>query len=216
VCVIKSCLAGSYDANKDPKDGCEASCGPTNGGMEICDGIDNDCDGKIDELDSENNRTMDDKLVYVAAPTNVTIFAYEASRVDSTDKFGGFNSDRRPCSIPGRLPWANVTKEEARDACKALGGAWRLCTKDEWVAACSNRGANAFPYGAVYDPLRCNGADYRPQTPGVVATGSAAMCVADLSAAGDDQIMDMSGNVREWVQIAAGTEDYEMRGGPTT
>lgn len=46
-CVIKSCLAGYVDANKDVSDGCEYKCTPT--GVEICDGFDNDCNNKIDE-----------------------------------------------------------------------------------------------------------------------------------------------------------------------
>ena len=53
-------------------------------GIEICDGIDNDCDGKVDELDSASNRTTDDELVYIqTARSNVTMFAYEASRYDA-------------------------------------------------------------------------------------------------------------------------------------
>ena len=38
-------------------------------GVEICDGIDNDCDGKVDELDSASNRTTDDMLVHFTSGT---------------------------------------------------------------------------------------------------------------------------------------------------
>jgi hypothetical protein len=44
-----ACLPGYHDVNGDPKDGCEYFCIPTNGGTEVCDGIDNNCDGKVDE-----------------------------------------------------------------------------------------------------------------------------------------------------------------------
>jgi hypothetical protein len=47
-CVLDSCAPGYWDINKDDKDGCEYACLPTNGGKELCDTVDNDCDGKVD------------------------------------------------------------------------------------------------------------------------------------------------------------------------
>jgi Notch-like protein len=43
------CKPGFHDANGNQLDGCEYACTPTNGGVEICDGIDNDCDGVVDD-----------------------------------------------------------------------------------------------------------------------------------------------------------------------
>src|SRR5260221_5511775 len=48
VCTQGACLAGFYD--RDPNvPGCETACQKTNGGVEICDGLDNDCDGPTDD-----------------------------------------------------------------------------------------------------------------------------------------------------------------------
>ena len=46
---LVDCRPGFHDANHMQADGCEYQCSPTNGGVEICDFLDNDCDGVIDE-----------------------------------------------------------------------------------------------------------------------------------------------------------------------
>jgi hypothetical protein len=214
-CAVDRCDPGFFDVDKNPANGCEAMCALSNMGVEICDGVDNDCDGKTDELESEANRTMDSKIVYIAgaAGMELTIFAHEASRPDATDASAGSNGAGAACSKAARLPWTNVTKDEAQKACKALGGAWRLCTAAEWANACSKMNANAYPYGPTYDPARCNGGDYNPQKPGVIPTGQAAMCVANPSGRPDDAIFDLSGNTREWVLTTVSPEAFELRGG---
>jgi hypothetical protein len=58
MCSMGMCLVGHYDLNQNPMDGCEYACNPSNNGIEICDGKDNDCDGQIDEdfdLLADNN-----------------------------------------------------------------------------------------------------------------------------------------------------------------
>jgi len=44
-----TCLPGYFDIDGNPDNGCEYACTPSNNGIEICDGIDNDCDGLIDD-----------------------------------------------------------------------------------------------------------------------------------------------------------------------
>jgi hypothetical protein len=44
---VYTCQGGFFDADKDPKNGCE--CTKTNGGVEVCDGLDNNCNGMADE-----------------------------------------------------------------------------------------------------------------------------------------------------------------------
>jgi hypothetical protein len=50
-CQIAECLPGFTDLDKDPKNGCEYACGVSNGGVEICDGLDNDCNNVVDDPD---------------------------------------------------------------------------------------------------------------------------------------------------------------------
>ncbi|MDI1476216.1 MopE-related protein [Polyangium sp. y55x31] len=53
VCVVDTCVAGSYDVDGDPKNGCEYACPVPVLGPEQCNGIDDDCDGKVDSADPD-------------------------------------------------------------------------------------------------------------------------------------------------------------------
>ncbi len=48
-CLMGPCEAGYADGNRDAADGCEVPCEVTNGGIESCDELDNDCDGTTDD-----------------------------------------------------------------------------------------------------------------------------------------------------------------------
>jgi len=202
--VCDSSMPGGHRCNGSPK----------TPGTEVCNGLDDDCDGKVDEVESMSNKS-NDSFIYLAAQ-NVTMFAYEATRYDANGTNYGFDSTRRPCSVPGRLPWSNVTKEEAELACEKVGPNWRLCTSAEWLDACNGGSSTTFPYGNTYNGTRCNGWD-APKSAGVttVATGAAALCLSEQSTTtSGDELYDMSGNVKEWVITSVNLPlVYEMRGG---
>lgn len=108
---------------------------------------------------------------------------YEASRANATNASAGTGLTLA-CNTQNTVPWGNVTFEDARNACLDAGK--RLCTKDEWLAAC---GSEYFPYGSAFDTDAC--------ATGLIEsalTGSRSKCV---SASG---VFDMSGNLREWVE----------------
>ena len=48
-CAIDACVGGFWDINGSAVDGCEYACQPTAGGVEVCDGVDNDCNGTVDD-----------------------------------------------------------------------------------------------------------------------------------------------------------------------
>ena len=88
------------------------------------------------------------------------------------------------CNTRGVLPWNNVSYEDARIACLEAGK--RLCTQQEWQAACGT----VYPYGNSYQLGTCNDGDGLETS----ATGAKAGCRSQSG------VFDMSGNVAEWVE----------------
>jgi len=48
-CEMGVCARGWLDLDEDPDNGCEWACRPSEPPEEVCDGIDNDCNGRIDD-----------------------------------------------------------------------------------------------------------------------------------------------------------------------
>lgn len=127
----------------------------------------------------------------------------------------------------GEVPQAYVSGDEAAAACVAAGK--RLCTSDEWLAACRGPDDRTFPYGdahvdgacndrydgghpvvdyfgtadGVWDGAHMNDPGINQQAGTVAAGGAFTGCVTP------EGVADLHGNLHEWVDDAAGT----FRGG---
>ncbi|MBN2361176.1 MAG: SUMF1/EgtB/PvdO family nonheme iron enzyme, partial [Deltaproteobacteria bacterium] len=179
--------------------------------VEVCDNLDNDCDGDID-----NGAT--DTVVHVqGGGLDFYIYAYEASRPDATAGSVG-SAGHRACTKPGTQPWRNVSWAEADAACRAAGR--RLCTEAEWQQACQGDANNIYPYGATYLADACNGKDYSPGcvSPDLDAaqvSGRPYGCPNGAPCQTPSGIYDLSGNLKEWTgtQVSSSPVRYRVRGG---
>lgn len=183
---------------------------------EVCNGVDDDCDGTVDNADVNDPTRVRDAMAHVThSGFDYWIYRYEASRPDSTGSSQG-QQTTRACSKSGSLPWAHVSYTTASAACAAAGR--RLCTAAEWQAACEGPSATSYPYGASYEPDRCNGADHDVVPGGDIDNTS--VVSGSLSACARGGAYDLSGNVREWTADPQGTTGapdhtpiYVTRGG---
>jgi hypothetical protein len=234
---------GTYVCNPAGTDTqCSAVKDNSNAGTEVCDGIDNDCDAVVDEAynnatGAANGNYVKPEVVNIGASR--WIFKYEASRPNAgtanpgsgngyfTSAPAGTTLDRTvACSVQGKIPWSNLTPQEAAQTCTNRGG--QLCTNADWKTACktsagtpctwgySTACTTAANYAAVNGPF-CNlGAfDFdatttpMPNDDGLLVTGSTRLkqCSATW---GTNGVFDITGNLRE---ITVDGSAYTLMGG---
>ncbi len=164
---------------------------------EVCDGLDNDCNGLPDDGISCGGPCGADAVEVAVGDAAVCVDLYEASRPDASEDEPG-SDETRATSRAGVQPWANVTFAEASAACEASGR--RLCTATEWQTACAGPSGRVYPYEGAYDPQACNGLNMVPRDASL-PTASLRDCRAETGT------YDQSGNVAEW------TSEGRARGG---
>ncbi len=196
----KSCNDGAFgvclDFGKtqcDPLDATTTYCNtnlppdPPMASAEICNGLDDNCDGQVDE-------GTDQMVRITRGAFDFYIDKYEASRPDATVSSPG-TDETHLCGIPNRLPWTGASFDEAKGACEASGR--RLCHITELEEACEGASNRTYPYGHAYVGANCNGID---------ATGSAAAPTGSFTnCVSPDGVFDLSGNVAEWSDKKEGT-----------
>ena len=133
----------------------------------------------------------------------------------------------RAVSVEGVVPQAYLSGDEAEAACEAAGK--RLCSSDEWLSACRGPEDRTFPYGDSHVEGACNDSyagghpvtDYFGTSSGVwdgehmndpginQQAGTVAVAGGFASCASSEGVMDLHGNLHEWVADADGA----FRGG---
>ena len=87
----------------------------------------------------------------------------------------------------GAVPQVNVSYTDAQKLCEGQGK--RLCSAEEWQWACSGLEGFPYSYGWVFDKATCNTEARIPE-----GSGNRYKCIGKFG------VMDMVGNVFEWVK----------------
>jgi formylglycine-generating enzyme required for sulfatase activity len=103
--------------------------------------------------------------------------------------------------VAGAQPQTNIDFLGARQVCASAGK--RLCTEPEWARACAGSTHRRWPYGNVYVPDRCHDESQARET----QAGEALPGGTKSECGTPEGLMDMSGNVWEWVEQAGGGGD---------
>ena len=151
VCKTTGCAPGFHDLNGYGKDGCEYACNPT--GAEICDGKDNDCNGKVDEtINTQNDVNNCGKCGSVCSYLN-----------------GVGKCEKGVCKLlKCSVGYVNLNKKEA-DGCE-----WPCLYSNGGIEACDGKdndcnGVIDDPNGKVIDiktdPAHCGGCNISCSVP---------------------------------------------------
>jgi hypothetical protein len=133
---------------------------------------------------------------------------YEASCPTASENGSTCSSgtDDIAMSVPGIIPWTNISPQAANLACAKIGK--RLCREEEWNTGCRGPEDFSYPYGDSRLNYTCNDFYFSPPAPftTLVPTGLLIECVNATGA------LDLSGNAGEWVEKTEGSGFKAMAG----
>ena len=196
---INQCVVSGVAPSPEPiPDGGVSDAGTDLGNTDVGAGPET---GFVEDVQEIGDGPCPGGMAHVDNAPGVTAFCvdrFEASRADATDVSAGTNSTGA-VSQGNVLPWTSIDAAGARSACEASSK--RLCTVDEWTAACGGPDGRAYPYSAIqYVVGMCN------TSGSVEPTASRPDCVLE-----EYLTHDMSGNVVEIVDTGMG--GLSLKGG---
>jgi formylglycine-generating enzyme required for sulfatase activity len=117
-----------------------------------------------------------------------------SSAVPGHCNYGASDRDKHPMNC---VNWFG-----AEQYCTSVGA--RLCTFEEWIAACSGPEGKPFPYGQTFEQRACHAASRENPAAGrpthTLPAGALGTCEGGLPG-----LYDMAGNVMEWVSSCKDT-----------
>ncbi|MGK0359435.1 MAG: hypothetical protein ACI9U2_001737 [Bradymonadia bacterium] len=160
-CALGMCAGGFVNANGDPADGCEYACVPTRDGVEACDQIDNDCDGRTDEdflnieetcdgLDNDCDGNIDETFDLQTDAENCGVCGNGCDLADAIGRCGNGQCAVAECD-GGFVDLDGLAENGCEYACQLTNGGLEAC--DNIDNDCDGLLDEDAPVDA--DPLNC-------------------------------------------------------------
>jgi len=113
--VVSGCPTGTWDINGDPNDGCEYACDYV--GPELCDGVDNNCDGETDEEDALGctNYYLDVDNDAYGLTSDVRCLCQPDTQTHHTATTDGDCDDTKQTVNPGMVEQCSTTDDDDCD-----------------------------------------------------------------------------------------------------